>query len=487
LSRARILIRGSVLSSMSVFVSMAGLLLVAKMITNELPPAGVGLYMLLLVSADLLNITASFGLASAMPKLVAAAPEADRARLLRGVISGHVLVLTLITILFYLLLSLIPAAVLDPDSDWALLHAHAWLLPPLFVAGALRDVLLAALAGLNRYAHRVAGIALSSTIQVLLVYWTIWRGDGGVPALVGATVSANAAAIAWLYLALPFGRRPGLDLRVYRGGVGFSWPLHANSLLTFVYQRVDTLLVAALLGLAWAAIFEMAKKLPAVLSRLLGAGLVPFLPNIAALLAQGDRATAGHLLHRALVLSTFGGYSATLAILVVQERVILFLFSPDYLRALPVLVWVLVAACLAVQAGIMGQTLIALGRPLQVTTVNLAIAGLSLGLNLALLPLLGIRGAGIAAVTGIACGAAVQMSLVWRQGLPLALRPYLIAQLALVAALALSWLGGDTLPWRVAALLGFVVLCLGAGVVTRADLRQVAGALLPPGIRRQAP
>ncbi|MBI2434644.1 MAG: oligosaccharide flippase family protein, partial [Candidatus Hydrogenedentes bacterium] len=355
MSRKRLLIQSAFLSGASIFVAMAAMLVVGKLVTT-LPPMAVGLFVLLLLWSDFFNIASSFGLTVALPKLVAAAPEEEKACLTHDVLGVQavlLLVVALLVMAFYVALPL--QAVLINKPDVAVFMEVLWLLPLLFIGGALRDMLMAMLAGLGRYAGRAGGIVVAALAQVLLILGLVLARQATLTSITLATAASYALAAAWLYALLPEKRVPHLSITQYRSAVAFSWPLHANSLLTFVYQRFDTMLVTAMLGISAAAVYDMAKRIPALLSRVLGAFLVPFLPNVAELLAQEDRERARRLLNRALILTSCLGYLVTLATVVVQEPLLLLLFNKDYLAAAPVLGLLLTATCLGVQAGIMGQ------------------------------------------------------------------------------------------------------------------------------------
>ncbi|MBI3118149.1 MAG: polysaccharide biosynthesis protein [Candidatus Hydrogenedentes bacterium] len=479
MSRKRLLIQSAFLSGGSIFVAMAAMLVVGKLVTT-LPPMAVGLFVLLLLWSDFFNIASSFGLTVALPKLVAAAPEEEKARLTHDVLGVQtvlLLVVALLVMAFYVALPL--QAVLINKPDVAVFMEVLWLLPLLFIGGALRDMLMAMLAGLGRYAGRAGGIIVAALAQVLLILVLVLVRQATLTSITLATAASYALAAAWLYALLPEKRVPRLSITQYRSAVAFSWPLHANSLLTFVYQRFDTMLVTAMLGISAAAVYDMAKRIPALLSRVLGAFLVPFLPNVAELIAQEDRERARHLLNRALILTSCLGYLVTLATVVVQEPLLLLLFNKDYLAAAPVLGLLLTATCLGVQAGIMGQTLIALGRPKWVTVVNIFVAVLSIVLNLLLLPHWGLFGAGVAVLGAMIVSSGAQAWLVHREGLSLPVRDYLLLQGLMALCLALSTT--DLIPpyARLTGLALFVVGVPFLSIVGWQEVRGVVAALVP--------
>jgi O-antigen/teichoic acid export membrane protein len=478
MSRTRMLLQGAALSGGSVFFSMLTLLVVAKIFTNRLDPSEVAVFALLLLSADFLNLAGTFGLSVSLPKIVGAAPPYRQDALVRANLSAQIVVSLTLGVAIWAAWAWLPRPENWPENpDWRRLIDYAWLLPPLFIAGALRDMAMAALAGLNAYGRRAAGIAAASLAQMILVFVLIGWWRGGIVTLSLATALSYAVGVAWFFASLPAGRGFRLDWRAYASSIRFSIPLYLNNLLTFFYQRFDTVLLLALLDAPSAAIFEMAKRIPMILARVLNALLVPFLPNLAALIAAEDFPRAARLLNRAVALTAFTGYSAALAVIAVQEPLLILLFNADYLPAAPVLGALMAAICITVQTGLMGQSLIALGKPHLITAINTGLAALSVALNLLLIPRFGLMGAGAAAVGAILFGFLCQAACVHRNRLPLDVRACLMPQLAFAAALLPAYWTGSGFLLRCAALITFVLLCLAFRVVDKALLLEIRTAL----------
>jgi O-antigen/teichoic acid export membrane protein len=467
------LLRGAALSGGSVLFAMAALLVVGKIATNALTPAEVAAFALILLVSDALNLLGSLGLPVALPKLLAAAPTpaAARATAYAGLAAIAVLC-TLLALPVLLAAALNAPGVFSPGSPWQTAWPHLGWIAPLLVAGALRDTAMAALAGLHRYGQRALGIVASAAAQIVLAVAAVVAYRGGLPALLAATALAYALAVAWLLWSLRdvAAQRPARTAA--RDAVRFSLPLYANSLLNFVFQRVDTLLLALLLGdPAPVAIYEMAKRLPMVLSRALGALLVPFLPAMAARLTTGDRTGAARLLDRSLALTAFLGFGATFAAVLVQEPLLLALFSPEYLAATSVLGWLLGVMTLAILTGLFGQTLIALGKPGWVTGINVGTALLSVALNLLLIPRWGIAGAACAAAAAAGFSYAAQAFAVHRIGVPVSPRSSVLPVAFAGIAAMLLWGSGVGIVARGLAGAGFLAACFLAGVVRPAELR----------------
>ena len=449
----------------------------AILFTRALSPEAVGIFNLVILLADLLVLVNNLGLTTSLPKLVASSQESERPALISS------------TLIFQILLSLlIGAAILgvrffvrEPGAvsnsqGWLSLFPFLWFLPPMLLAANLRDNAMAVLAGLNRYGYRAAGLVVSALLYVGLVFLSLNMLGGNLFSLLAATLVTYLFAAGWFSFRASFMFRRAFDWRTHRQALVFSWPLYANSLLTFAFTRLDTLFIYMLLGQAPAAFFEItAKRLPAYFARLAVAGITPYLPAISALLAEGDMPGASRLLNRTSNVFILVGYLGLFGTLVVQEPLVRLLFPEAYLTALPALGLVMASTCLAIQAGIMGQTLIALGRPGLVTAVNVASASISILANFALIPWLGIIGAGWAAICGTLVANVAQTWLVHRQGMRLNARHYIQGHIFAVLCAFPCWLM-DGVSWRLIALGVYPVLFFLGGNIT---IREIWQALRP--------
>ncbi len=474
------LVRGAFLSALSVCISMAALLVTSKLFTNALDQSAVGIFALLLVASDFIIYASGMGLAASMPKLVAEADAARRGRIIGSALAGQLVVLSALGALVLLVqLAMRHPEHLTGDPAWLGVHACLHLLPLLFIIGGLRDVILAMLAGLDRYGWRAGGVALASVAQVALVYVTVWRMGGGLVTLVLAMAASYGLALLLLWLGLGGYGRPRADWAAYRRSVRFSAPLYLNQVMNFFNQRFDTVLVSALAGVTHAAVYEMVKRLPVIVNRVMNALLVPYLPHISRLISVRDHAGAGRVLHHAVGLSAFIGYGAALFMAAIQTPLILLLFNRDYLSGTAALGLLLVAASLALQSGLMAQMLIALGRNTAVPLVNMAAMAATLLADFAVIPRFGMAGAAWVTVMAQGGGYLLLAVCTHRAGIPVRAWQCIKPVMLLLLSSPPVYYGNENLLWRLAAPVLFTLLCLAFGVVTPQQMKTAAVAILP--------
>ena len=450
--------------------STLAMLVAGKLLTNALTLDAVSQVALLLILGELLGTCCNLGLTAALPKLLPACEESDRSRLLGALVPFQ--------FVSALLMALVCAAGILLGPFWRpiaadflpLSPAMLLLAPPLLAVITLRDFLLAAAAGLHAYGLRAGAIVLMSSLQMLTFGALFFAGSKAPTHYALAYIAAGAAGAALLSRIAP--RPLRWDGALARQQVRFSAPLFANTLLGFAYQRLDTVIVVYFLGAGSAAVFEMAKRIPGVVGRFLGAGLVPYLPSIAGLLRDSGPEGAGLLLQRASAYTAFTGYLATLTVVAVQEPLLAVLFTTDYQDAAPAVGPLLIAACLATQAGLMGQALIALERPVLVMNINVGLAAIGIGLNLLLIPRFGLAGAGWSAAAAAWFSYVLQRAAVAKAGLPLARRRAIWIPVFFVLAYGFAW-RMDSVVWTLAAAGAFAAACMAAGPVSLSELRNL--------------
>ena len=240
-----------------------------------------------------------------------------------------------------------------------------------------------------------AGVAALWTAGSLPMFAFAWAA----PYLPVAVLSAYA--IRKLYRA---SKPPGVTTRraerreLRRDFWRFTGPRALASVAQLALQRVDVLLVAALGGLAPAAVYAVAGRF-VVLIQFANQGISQSVqPRLAEALATGDREHANHLYQTAtgwLVLVTW-----PINLLVIQlAPLYLRLFGDGYTAGRTVVVILAGAMLVATGCGMVDMVLAMAGRT-SWNLVNVLIAlGVTIGLDVLLVPRFGALGAAI----GLAC------------------------------------------------------------------------------------
>jgi O-antigen/teichoic acid export membrane protein len=328
--------------------------------------------------------------------------------------------------------------------------------------GVLCDALLAATRGLGSMRPTALVDQLGRpALQLVLVLVAILIGLP--PATAWALPYLPAAALAALWLARLAERRggkpvqPAVPWRERAGGFWrFTGPRAMAGVGQVALQRLDIVLVAALLGPADAALYTAATRF-LVLGQLVGqAFTMAVQPRIAAALARADVADARALYQTAtswLVLVAWPLYLGTAFL----APLVLRLFGAGYGAGAAVTVVLSLTMLVATGCGAIDTVLTMAGRTSwNLVNVLLAVA-VDVVLDLVLIPRIGIEGAAIGWAAAI----------VTNNLLP-------VAQVA--RSLGLHPLGGGTVRAMALALSCFAVLPLAAWVLS-GQLGWIAAAL----------
>jgi O-antigen/teichoic acid export membrane protein len=282
---------------------------------------------------------------------------------------------------------------------------------------ALTDALLTATRGYRAMRPTVLlDRVLRSALQLLLVT------AAGLAAL-WTSASLPFFALAWAAPYLPVtvlaayalrrvyraGKPPGADFEnsatrraerraLRRDFWRFTGPRALASVAQLALQRVDVLLVAALGGLAAAAVYAVAGRF-VVLIQFANQGISQSVqPRLAEALATGDRATANHLYQTAtgwLVLVTW----PINLLVILFAPLYLRLFGAGYTAGAPVVVVLAGAMLVATGCGMVDMVLAMAGRT-SLNLVNVLVAlTVTIGLDALLIPRYGALGA----AAGLAC------------------------------------------------------------------------------------
>ncbi|MFF5291547.1 lipopolysaccharide biosynthesis protein [Paractinoplanes globisporus] len=273
---------------------------------------------------------------------------------------------------------------------------------------ALTDALLTATRGYRAMRPTVLyDRILRSALQLLLVaaagVAALWTA-GALPMFAFAWAAPylpvtvlSAYALKRVYGA---SKPPGVTTRrAERRGVRrefwrFTGPRALASVAQLALQRVDVLLVAALGGLAPAAVYAVAGRF-VVLIQFANQGISQSVqPRLAEALATGDRRTANHLYQTAtgwLVLVTW-----PINLLVMQlAPIYLHIFGDGYVKGRNVVIILAGAMLVATGCGMVDMVLAMAGRT-SWNLVNVLIAlTVTIGLDVLLIPRLGALGAAI--------------------------------------------------------------------------------------------
>lgn len=282
------------------------------------------------------------------------------------------------------------------------LFAAAALVAAGIVAFEFAGSALLALNGRRAYAiaDLVRGVGLLAAAGVLLA---LWRTD---TAFVLATGVAYVGAAAVALGVAHGGSRaliPAWHPELMRRGLAIGLRGQAGNVLQFLNLRLDLLLIPVLVGLPAAGIYLVAVRVSEVIGQVPGAVGSLIFPAV----AQQDDPRSTALTERAIRMSMLVVGVAGALIVIAADPLIALVFGSAFGAATPSLRILALAIIPLSVARIMAADLKGRGRPGLVSLVMLATLVVTIALDLALIPPLGIAGAAIASLAAYTCSAAL--------------------------------------------------------------------------------
>jgi O-antigen/teichoic acid export membrane protein len=246
----------------------------------------------------------------------------------------------------------------------------------------------------------------------------------------------------------------------------FTAPRGAAGVAQVLMQRLDIILVAALVGLRAAAIYTAATRFMVVGQFVNQAVSLPVQPRLSSLLAVHDKIGAKALYRVSttwLVLLMWPLFGACIAL----APTYLALFGRGYRDAVAVVVILSLSMLLASACGVVDSVIIMAGRTSWNLATTLLALAVNVGVDLWLIPEHGIVGGAIGWCAAVVASNLVPLALAW---FGLGLHPY---GMSVGVAVLLTGLGFVVLPAVVALVTGNQLVVAGVLVIATAVLAAV--------------
>jgi O-antigen/teichoic acid export membrane protein len=386
------------------FASMA-------VIVRYVAPAEFGAFVLLQVFFIFLSEVSGFGMTLAVPRLMTSTEDPQR----QWDVINTALYFRLATVAVVSGLLFLGGPSVMGWFDSPLLAALMIYLPVLFALESLGKLFKAILQGFFRF--KAIGIVefLSSGANFALVLVLLIYFEAGLQGVVYAKVLSLLIAYGYAYLRASIRHQVRFDVPLLKEMLVFGVPLQANYVMSFIFMRIDTLIIGAMLGAAGTAFYEVARRIPDSLFRFYEAFRAVYYPSISSLFAQGQRDTATRVLNNSVRWVSFVTILGAMIALLFGEDIITLLFSADYRASVPAFVLLMVALNLTMIETTLGYSLVAIGDSDQPLIINVVRSITSLVCNIVLIPQLGFVGAALASIIGNVVTIPLNILFLWKR------------------------------------------------------------------------
>ena len=276
-------------------------------------------------------------------------------------------------------------------ANWPLLAAAAALAASV-IAYEFLGALLLALEERRRFVllEVVRGWGSLLCAGILLA---VWNDDFGV--VLGMALGFGAASVLGASRAarrVPL--RPRFDGATSRTALAFGARGQVGNILQFLGVRLDLLLVPALLNLEQAGLYYVAVRVSDLVGQAATASSSFLFPHVAGQADQGDTA----MTERVTRMTAIATVVAAIAVAAAAAPIVEGAFGTAYTEGIPAL-FILLAAVVPLSIGrLLAADLKGRGRPGVVSVAALVSVGVTVVLDLALIPQMGIFGAAVASL-----------------------------------------------------------------------------------------
>jgi O-antigen/teichoic acid export membrane protein len=463
--------RGGALGIATLVVEKGAAFLLIVILARTLPPETYGIYSFVVAYLTLFQVLADLGLEPVLVHRLAAS-ESEREEILSAGLGLR------------LGLALASGSLAIVLAPWA--SGEGMSILPVVGLGAAGMLFLAqpGFRALLRAELRLGAVltvaSATAATMLALVFLAVWRGGG----LEAVLVAYAVAVWAGLALAAVLVRRdlrfcPRVQLAIWRGLLAESWPVGLNLFVLMLGLRAAALVLMREAGPVAVGYYSSAARLGEA-TNLIGEGVLLVVFPVLARLGAGraeQMARLSRLVTKGLTASLC---LVALVVGAVAEELMAAVFGTAFAAAgvpLAILLW---AAPLAAVGSLYANLLIVAGRQRVLLVVNAVVAVVLIGLQLALVPRLGIEGAAIGVVAGSFCGhlllAAAAPTRSWVGPSFRAMLPILASALASLMAVSAFADGMEQALWLV---LIFPTVLFATGLLSAGDiveLRRLLGA-----------
>lgn len=365
-------------------------------ITHHFSTQDFGAYTLVLVLVSFLGQISTFGLDLAVSRFIAGTTDKkEKERYL-----GTAITIRIGAVLLGGVLAWFGEPLLRIVFGKSLLPGVFIYVPLLFAAESLRTLLKSALQGCLLFPRIGVSDLVASLSNFTLVLVVIFIINGSINVLVLMRVfSAILAGIVALIF-IPIRKTVSFRFDTFKELMKFGYPLQINDFLSFIFLRIDTIVIAAFLGPAEIALYEVARKIPDYLRNIYEPFRLVYYPNLAKRYIQDGRKDASKLLNDAVRFVAFVTLFGTAFAAMFGRDIIGFLFSDQYTASAPILVFLMFNLSIALTSNVMGTTLVAVGdtqKPMIINSFNALASWLG---SIILVPLYALLGAAAANTLG---------------------------------------------------------------------------------------
>ncbi len=382
-------LKGSAFSSIGTFVAILVHFLSVKVLAF-IPKEDFGTYTYIIVISHGFQVLSGLGLNLTLVKHLS-----DKlATVDRGVISG-IFLARLLQLLFISIIVYVAGHLFLPLLSDDTITPFIVFIPIIFCLASVRELLFNLLQGIQKFNQYAYINVFSALVRFGTIVFFFYFDQLTIANLIWVEIITYGVSLLVLVVVAPLSKlfTWAIDKSAFKKIFSFGLPLYANDILTYIYNRINVLLIGGLLTKTSVALYDMASKIPDGFGRLFSSLIVVYFPSISELINAGKREDAQKFMNRGLILGSAALSLAALGIYLFRNEVILIVASEQYLEASFALALLMINFNLNSIARMMGYSIVAAGFTTVPVRINLVSSITNVVGCLVMIPIFGYIGA----------------------------------------------------------------------------------------------
>lgn len=381
-----------------------------------LNPTEFGIYVLIITNVNFFAMMIDGGIKTALTQLIASTNFKQKLEFMTTGFFWRYILLLVFSTLFWLVQSFFFTGEIA---------RYAVFMPFLLIVVSLDEFLYGMLQGFHLYKQLAIAQFVRSASRLSLTLALLLGFELGIYALLISWFCSFLIVVIYQFLVLPrpnaFVVERDLSSQMFR----FGLPIYLGRFLWFLSIRVNILLLAAFLGPASIAIFDVASRIPQAFQRFIDSYFAVYYPTMTTVIASQDQTKIDDMLNQSFRLISFLTACATLVAILFGREIIVLLFSEKYAVSAPLFGLLMMSLHVVSLLSLMGYTLTAAGLPWRSTLQDGFKAALIVLANLILIPLYGVMGAALASVAAVHLSSPLTTWLLRQSGIVARIMPML--------------------------------------------------------------
>jgi len=382
----------SVFNVAALLLGLAGTVILARYFSTT----DYGFYAVISVLESFIMQFSTLGLTTSLPKFLSAAKDEQT----KEDFFGTAVIMRVSTILLAGLLAWFGRPYLEGLFGKSLLPGLVIFVPLLFALDGFQAFLQSVLQGSFRFSTIGIINLITNAVYFALLLTLIYGAKAPLTWILIAKTFMSLVTCILTLICVPIKMRISFKAGIFKELIKFGAPLQVNSILDFIFSRIDSIFVAAFLGPANVAIYEVARKIPDNLRGLYDPFISVYFPFISKHYDLESRERASALLNNAIRFVAFITMLGTAIAVLFSQSIIQLLFSGKYASSAPIFVLLMINLSVALISNVMGTTLVGVGDPQKPMIINTFNALTSWLASVLLIPVYALFGAATANTLG---------------------------------------------------------------------------------------